>query len=160
MIYCNAKNRGNTTSIAQYPIPKTWTALLLLLLCSFRRIESSQPRSQLSSATAPSSSIHDSTNGIQTPKKYDLNETELIDEDWRRSLPPGLRDEKGAPLHRIIIEQCNDNDESSSGKKVTLYLLGTSHVSRTSCQDAKLLMEHVRPGNVDFRPNVLARNAM
>ncbi len=59
----------------------------------------------------------------------------LKDEDWRRSLPPGLRNEKVAPLHRVLMDV-----------GVVLYLLGSSHVSRESCDDAKLLMEHVRPG--------------
>lgn len=75
-------------------------------------------------------------------RKYisaDVGSTTAIDDaiqdDWRRSLPPGLRNEKGAPLHRI---------EMNNG--VILYLLGSSHVSRTSCDDAKLLMQHVRPG--------------
>ena len=62
-------------------------------------------------------------------------------EDWRKFLPEKLRDSKGAPLHKIIIETT-----SNPSKTVTVYLLGTSHVSRTSCEDAKLLMEYARPG--------------
>ncbi len=68
------------------------------------------------------------------------------DEGWRYSLPTKLRDNQGAPLHRVIIQPqswsklCTENNAT-----VTVYLLGTSHVSRTSCQDAELLMEHVRP---------------
>lgn len=68
------------------------------------------------------------------------------EEGWRYSLPTKLRDNEGAPLHRVIIQPqswsklCTGNNAT-----VTIYLLGTSHVSRTSCQDAELLMEHVRP---------------
>jgi hypothetical protein len=62
-------------------------------------------------------------------------------EEWRRHLPEKLSNRNGAPLHKIIIEST-----SNPLKNVTVYLLGTSHVSRTSCEDAKLLMEHARPG--------------
>ncbi|KAL7551607.1 hypothetical protein ACHAWF_014803 [Thalassiosira exigua] len=55
-------------------------------------------------------------------------------EPWRRSLPPGLCEGRGAPLHRVDL-----------GEGVVLYLLGSSHVSRASCEDAKLLVNHVRP---------------
>lgn len=64
-------------------------------------------------------------------------------EDWRRCLPEKLRDQKGAPLHKITLEST-----SNPSKTVTVYLLGTSHVSRTSCEDAKLLMEYARPGEM------------
>lgn len=53
---------------------------------------------------------------------------------WRQDLPIELRSEKGAPLHRIDMDG------------VVIYLLGSSHVSRASCDDAKLLMQHIRPG--------------
>ena len=62
-------------------------------------------------------------------------------EEWRTHLPDTLRDTNGAPLHKITIES-----ESNQQNKVTVYLLGTSHVSRTSCEDAKLLMEYAQPG--------------
>ena len=60
--------------------------------------------------------------------------TDTPEDDWRQSLPPGLRNRNGAPLHRIQFNGA------------VIYLLGTSHVSRTSCDDARLLMQHVRPG--------------
>ena len=67
----------------------------------------------------------------------------LVDEveEWRKHLPDTLRDTNGAPLHKITIQS-----ESYPQNKVTVYLLGTSHVSRTSCEDAKLLMEYAQPG--------------
>ena len=65
---------------------------------------------------------------------------------WRDSLPMKLRDNQGAPLHRVVIQpQAWSSKVYSGNNTVTVYLLGTSHVSRTSCQDAELLMEHVRP---------------
>ena len=54
-------------------------------------------------------------------------------EEWRRDLPPELRSKNGAPLHRIEINGC------------LVYLLGSAHVSKASCDDVRLLMEHVRP---------------
>ena len=68
---------------------------------------------------------------------FPSNADSLMDapeDDWRQSLPPGLRNRNGAPLHRIELNGA------------VIYLLGTSHVSRTSCDDARLLMQHVRPG--------------
>ncbi|KAL7503039.1 hypothetical protein ACHAXN_000891 [Cyclotella atomus] len=61
-------------------------------------------------------------------------------EEWRRHLPEKLSDRNGAPLHKLMIES-----PSNPLKNVTVFLLGTSHVSRTSCEDAKLLMEYARP---------------
>ncbi len=56
-----------------------------------------------------------------------------------------LRDNQGAPLHRVIIQPQSWSKSCTGNATVTIYLLGTSHVSRTSCQDAELLMDHVRP---------------
>ena len=89
-------------------------------------------------SSLPSSTLRDAI--IQ---KYDtttiaIDDALLLDDEedgWRRNLPPGLRNNKGAPLHRIEI-----------GGGVVLYLLGSSHVSNTSCDDVRLLMQHVRPG--------------
>jgi hypothetical protein len=70
-------------------------------------------------------------------KIFPSNADSLMDtpeDDWRQSLPAGLRNRNGAPLHRIELNGA------------VIYLLGTSHVSRTSCDDARLLMQHVRPG--------------
>lgn len=67
------------------------------------------------------------------------------EEGWRYSLPTKLRDNQGAPLHRVIIQPQSWSKSCPGNATVTVYLLGTSHVSRTSCQDAELLMDHVRP---------------
>jgi pheromone shutdown protein TraB len=68
-----------------------------------------------------------------------------IEEGWRQSLPAKLRDKQGAPLHRVVIQPQAWSKSCTGNVTVTVYLLGTSHVSRTSCQDAELLMDHVRP---------------
>jgi len=63
------------------------------------------------------------------------NDALTSNDEWRSSLPHELRNNKGAPLHRIEM-----------GGGVVLYLLGSSHISRTSCDDVRLLMEYARPG--------------
>mmetsp|Transcript_9727 Transcript_9727/g.14065 ORF Transcript_9727/g.14065 Transcript_9727/m.14065 type:complete len:456 (-) Transcript_9727:108-1475(-) len=50
---------------------------------------------------------------------------------WRQSLPPTLQNRK--TLHKLDICGC------------TVYLLGTSHISRSSCDDVQQLMSHVQP---------------
>ena len=63
------------------------------------------------------------------------NDTLTSQDEWRSSLPSELQNNKGAPLHRIEM-----------GGGVVLYLLGSSHISRTSCDDVRLLMQYARPG--------------
>ena len=63
------------------------------------------------------------------------NDALTSQDEWRLSLPSELRNNKGAPLHRIEM-----------GGGVVLYLLGSSHISRTSCDDVRLLMQYARPG--------------
>ncbi len=61
------------------------------------------------------------------------------DEAWRSRLPSQLQKRRGS-LHRILLPL------SESGQiQCELYLLGTAHVSKDSCEDAKLLMEHIKP---------------
>ena len=64
------------------------------------------------------------------------------EDQWRRSLPDRLRDRRGTLCRidvpvRLGAEGCDDSCE--------LYLLGTSHVSKDSCVDSRLLVEHLRP---------------
>jgi hypothetical protein len=54
---------------------------------------------------------------------------------WRREFPAGLQNR--TTLHRFSFPRDN----------VELYLLGTSHVSRGSSDDARQLMQHVQPGS-------------
>ena len=78
------------------------------------------------------SSLPSAPQSIATPS---TNDAQTSQDEWRSSLPSELRNNKGAPLHRI---------EMYGG--VVLYLLGSSHISRTSCDDVRLLMQHIRPG--------------
>ena len=115
---------------------------LLALLCSSSLINVAVTANAGSSL--PSSTLlpgHDGDGAIiqkDDRTTIALDDALLLDDeedDWRRNLPPGLRNNKGAPLHRIEL-----------GSGVVLYLLGSSHVSNTSCDDVRLLMQHVRPG--------------
>jgi hypothetical protein len=54
---------------------------------------------------------------------------------WRSEFPAGLQNR--TTLHRFSFPRDN----------VELYLLGTSHVSRGSSDDARQLMQHVQPGS-------------
>lgn len=86
---------------------------------------------QSSSGHGIQSTLRDD-NGSQLFTVDSLNDNP--EDDWRKTLPSGLRNRDGAPLHRIEMNGA------------VIYLLGTSHVSRSSCDDARLLMQHVRPG--------------
>ena len=81
------------------------------------------------------SSLPSAPQSIATTSTLDNDALIPSKDEWRSSLPSKLQNNKGAPLHRIEI-----------GGGVVLYLLGSSHISRTSCDDVRLLMQHVRPG--------------
>ena len=73
------------------------------------------------------------------------------EEVWRSRLPTQLQQRRGS-LHRILIPSSNNDNtifhvKNDMGKNIhcELYLLGTAHVSKDSCEDAKLLMEHIKP---------------
>ena len=61
--------------------------------------------------------------------------------EWKRSLPYPLN-EKGGTLRRIIVP-------GPGGQHVTVYLLGTAHVSIDSSHDVKTLLSAIQP-NVIF----------
>jgi len=68
---------------------------------------------------------------------------ELDDNSWRDALPEQLQKRRGALLKFLMptgVESPNGNCELCE-----VYVLGTAHVSKDSCEDVKLLMEHVRP---------------
>jgi pheromone shutdown protein TraB len=83
--------------------------------------------------------------GISLSSSAVVQTTLETQEGWRHSLPVELRDKQGAPLHRLIIKPRAWSKSYPGNVTVTVYLLGTSHVSRTSCQDAELLIDYVRP---------------
>ena len=66
---------------------------------------------------------------------------ELDDNIWRNELPEQLQKRRGA-LFKFLIPTGVD---SPNGNMCEVYVLGTAHVSKDSCEDVKLLMEHVRP---------------
>ena len=73
----------------------------------------------------------------------DENRSSAIDEAWREQLPHQLQQRRGT-LHRLLVPM---SSASTSGQidVVEIYLLGTSHVSKDSCDDARLLVEHICP---------------
>ena len=76
----------------------------------------------------------------------DENRPSAIDEEaWREQLPHQLQQRRGT-LHRLLVPMPS---ASTSGQitndVVEIYLLGTSHVSKDSCDDARLLVEHICP---------------
>lgn len=76
----------------------------------------------------------------------DENRPSAIDEEaWREQLPHQLQQRRGT-LHRLLVPI---SSASTSGQTthdvVEIYLLGTSHVSKDSCDDARLLVEHICP---------------
>ncbi len=72
------------------------------------------------------------------------DEKEREEELWRMNLPTQLQKRRGS-LHRILIAAGNTNNSHNRPITCELYLLGTAHVSKDSCADAKLLMQHVKP---------------
>lgn len=64
-------------------------------------------------------------------------------EEWRQELPDELQKRAGT-LVRISLSGGGGGEDNRQAK-CDIYLLGTSHVSRTSSVDAQLLMEYVRP---------------
>ena len=116
------------SSSGRVSVVKIW--MFLALLCATTNAGRTSPPSDLSTHGSQS---HWENGGQQLPSVAEsLNDTP--EDDWRMSLPSELRNRNGAPLHRVELNGA------------VIYLLGTSHVSRTSCDDARLLMQHVRPG--------------
>ena len=85
----------------------------------------------------------------------DTNDNTNEEEQWRLNLPLQLQKRLGS-LHKILIhvnvpiECTSSEDEKRIITTATtccceLYLLGTAHVSKDSSQDAKLLMEAIKP---------------
>lgn len=71
----------------------------------------------------------------------------LENNNWRDELPDRLRERKGA-LHRFLIPTGVPLKNPSSNLNENIcevFVLGTAHISKDSCEDVKLLMKHVRP---------------
>ena len=76
------------------------------------------------------------------------NSHAVIDDDedaWREQLPLPLQQRRGT-LHRLLVPmQSRSEGKHEHDDDVEIYLLGTSHVSKESCEDARLLVEHICP---------------
>lgn len=68
------------------------------------------------------------------------------DETWRSQLPPQLQQRRGA-LHRFLLPTGHKRMVNNFVEEIVceVYILGTAHVSKDSCEDVKLLMDHVKP---------------
>ena len=76
----------------------------------------------------------------------DENRPSAIDEEaWRDQLPHQLQQRRGT-LHRLLVPMPSARTSGQTTNDVVeIYLLGTSHVSKDSCDDARLLVEHICP---------------
>ena len=112
------------------------------------RIEHVTPAAKL-----PQDQENDDSKGVSnfvpaTEKPHPAIEEEF----WREQLPHQLKERRGT-LHRLLVpmpraasrlkEQVDSNGVDDN--IVEIYLLGTSHVSKDSCEDARLLVEAVCP---------------
>ena len=70
--------------------------------------------------------------------------TELEDNRWRNELPEQLQKRRGALL-KFLMPTGVHSPNGGGEQMCEVYVLGTAHVSKDSCEDVKLLMEHVRP---------------
>lgn len=77
------------------------------------------------------------------------------EEKWRLELPTQLQKRRGS-LHKILVptgyytttSRSPTSTQQQEEQKMIfceLYLLGTAHVSKDSCEDVKLLMEEIKP---------------
>ena len=118
--------------------------LLVLLAPPAARPESSSspPAVPLVVCRPPAGSAVASENDKAAPGATGREADGGDDGGWRESLPPVLR-RGGAPLHRLRVPA-----DGNGGGGVTVYLLGSSHVSESSAEDVEALMDHVRPDAV------------
>jgi len=119
--------------------------LLLLLL---RGGEStSEPSRQVDSLDHPISTRTDLPGETPSPPPCSSQHTKKEEEkDWRSQLPEQLQERQGA-LHRILVPTIHRKPNGSINDRYycQVYLLGTAHVSNSSCVDVRLLMESVKP---------------
>ena len=110
--------------------------------------ESTSPKDTISIAENVYHNITSSSNSSDQAQVFNSQHDEEEDEDWRRQLPEQLQQRKGA-LHRILVPTIHrkDNGDNKEDERYQcqIYLLGTAHVSNSSCVDARLLMEAVKP---------------
>ena len=85
--------------------------------------------------------------GQTSPNESGSTDTDTDTDDWRSDLPEQLKQRKGA-LYRFLVPTgvpLQNIPGSADENLCEVYVLGTAHVSKDSCEDVKLLMEHVQP---------------
>jgi pheromone shutdown protein TraB len=66
------------------------------------------------------------------------------EDEWRNEFPEQLRKREGS-LYRFLIPTGFPAADGQSDHLCEVYILGTAHVSKDSCDDVKTLMKHVKP---------------
>lgn len=66
------------------------------------------------------------------------------EDEWRNEFPEQLRKREGS-LYRFLIPTGVPAADGQSDHLCEVYILGTAHVSKDSCDDVKTLMKHVKP---------------
>lgn len=136
------------TSLSHHTIPLLW---IVTLLCCFTVGESflrkglhKTPlvlvKTQLSHHVPRGGSMEAAT---ITPK-VQSNVTCSGEDEWRNELPEQLRQRKGS-LYRFLIPSGVPTADGRTENVCEVYVLGTAHVSKDSCDDVKTLMKHVKP---------------
>ena len=112
------------------------------------RIEHVTPATKL-----PQDQENDNTRGGSNfVPAIETSHSAIEEEAWREQLPHQLQQRRGT-LHRLLVPMpraASGLNEEVDGNGVDddiveIYLLGTSHVSSDSCEDARLLVEAVCP---------------
>jgi pheromone shutdown protein TraB len=91
--------------------------------------------------------LHSETNNTDHSKEKEHSKSlNLNDESWRIHLPHQLQQRRGA-LHRFLLPTGHKRIVNNLVEEIfcEVYILGTAHVSKDSCEDVKLLMDHVKP---------------
>lgn len=106
----------------------------------------SLPSIQLLARGGSENQVLDGVNVDPPLVKKKLSVTDLQDDSWRSSLPIQLQKRRGA-LHRFILPTGHKRiiNDIVEDMFCEVYVLGTAHVSKDSCEDVKLLMNHVKP---------------
>ncbi|GFH60484.1 hypothetical protein CTEN210_16960 [Chaetoceros tenuissimus] len=66
-----------------------------------------------------------------------------IHEVWRDELPEQLQNRRGALMKFVLPTGATDTN--GVAQMCDVYVLGTAHVSKDSCEDVKFLMKHIKP---------------
>lgn len=124
---------------------------IAILLCSFTLGESFLRKRLLKNPlifTRTQLSYHvprgGSTEAAIITREIQSNVTRLGEDDWRNEFPENLRAREGS-LYRFLIPTGVSSVDGYGDDVCEVYVLGTAHVSKDSCDDVKTLMNHVKP---------------